>query len=424
MIKMKAKWVAGLAAMCLISAVAASLLTAIVFLRGLLGLPQLRLPFATTNLTSGIPTPELPTPTPSPSPTAAPTPTPTPTPTPAPTASSGNDSAADLLNLWQARDLVEKIYAAAAPSVVNIDVVVETTGTATRKTNHGSGLIYNQTGSIVTNASILSIALDKQGKVLANASIRVAIGGAGQTFRAELTGRDLLTGLAVIKIDPGETVLVPAKFAEKTELRVGQMILALGYPDEMLSSGGLTAGIITGLNRPVMLDDGTNLEMIQTNAAISQSCSGGPILNLAGEVIGLANCALNRDVTDTMGYALAAGTVRQVATGLIVNGFVAGRSWLGVSVLLEDGFLELQKPYQLPDGLYISNVIKDSPAYSVDLRKGDVITAINGSAVGTSMDMSKFLQSQPVGSLVTIRIYRRSDGQYRDIKVYLQEYKQ
>jgi serine protease Do len=322
------------------------------------------------------------------------------------------------------KDMIANIYAATAPSVVNIEVEVDANGTAARKTNQGSGLILNKSGSIVTNASILTIALDKQGKILANAHVRVSVFGSVQAFDAVLTGRDLLTGLAVLKIVPGETVLQPAKFAEKPSLKVGQLILSIGYPDELFTSGGLTSGIITGLNRPVILDDGTNLQMIQSNAPISQTCSGGPLLNLSGEVVGLTNCALIRDVTDTMGYALAAETVQQVAKGLIENGFVAGRSWLGVSVLLQESFMELQKLYQLPDGLYISNVIKDSPAYSVDLRKGDIITAINATAVGASMDMSKFLQSQPVGSLVTIRIYRRTDGQYHDFKVYLQEYKQ
>lgn len=422
---MRAKWIAGLVTLSLISAIIASVLTAAVLLNG----SKLQANTGTSSLpdntTSGSETGNSPTPSPvtSPTPTLKPTPKPTSPVTDPTIPTTVETDTTEPTTIWETSRLLEKIYSDVSPAVVCIQVEVGDPSSTAYKTNIGSGLIISTEGDIVTNTSILGIALDKQGKVLSNASIKVLIQGASVPFTATLTGRDQLTGLAALSIKPGYLTLKPAVFAEEPELKVGQLILAVGYPDLQYKTGGLSSGMICGLNRSTALEDGTVLQMIQTDARISQNCSGGPLLNLEGEVIGLTNNTLARESIDAMSYALPGGTVKSVAESLIDNGFVSGRSWLGVSVLLEDSFLELQKLYLLPDGLYISSVIKDSPAYTGDLRKGDVITEINGDAVETSMDMSRFLQSQPIGTLVTIRVYRRSDRQYHEIKVYLQEYK-
>jgi serine protease Do len=123
-----------------------------------------------------------------------------------------------------------------------------------------------------------------------------------------------------------------------------------------------------------------------------------------------------------MGYAMPIAVVQQVAKNLVTQGYVSGRAWLGVTVLQESNFLELQKLYRFPDGLYVSSVIKDSPAYTADLRKGDIITRINGNDVETHESLMLFLQSQAIGAMVDIEVYRKSDGNYHQLKVYLQEY--
>lgn len=439
--KTKTKWIAGFVVLCLLSALAASVLTAAFLIRGLFGSAWLRLlPQASgsSSITSGAvqqtgflsPTPTyLPTPTvrptATPEPTATPTPEPTATPTPAPTPAVTNpdQAAIDGVYLWQAGDAIARIYENVAPSVVGIHVEVPGSGTTTTKTNQGSGLILSAEGTIVTNASILTIALDKKGFIVSNAIIRVFVKGLANPLVASLTGKDPMTGLAVLSVNPSGVQLQPAKIADSPALQVGQLILAIGYPDMLDQNGGLSSGMISALNRTAVLEDGTTVQMIQTDAQIGQSCSGGPLLNLEGEVIGLSNCGLTREAYDTANYALPADTMLLVANGLSDQGYVPGRSWLGITVLTEESFAELQYLYRFPDGLYVSSVIKDSPAYTADLRKGDVIIMINEEEVDPSIDLSVFLQSQPVGSLVKIRIFRKSDNANHDLQVYLQEYK-
>lgn len=448
----KTKIAAGLIVLCLVSAMIASFLTAVLLIRGVFGYRALlsRIIDTDPQLSAETTLPRL-TPTqpvqPTPVPTAKPTPTPPKlTPTPAETEAIATPSASETesdnesgtlteteetnlagsadeqLQLWQDYDLIENIYTQIRPSVIGINVEIEDNTTGIRRTNQGSGLIMNEDGIIVTNGSVLAIALDKQGRIQDQAKIEISVYGIPRVFLAELVGRDPLTDLAVLAIDPGYYTLVPAAVAETAELNVGQMIIAVGYPDIEEESGNLYSGLISGLNRPVQLEDGTTLQMIQTDARINQRCSGGPLLNLSGEVIALTNCGLARPAYDLQSYAMPITTAQMVVQDLTSQGYVAGRSWLGVSVLVEETFLQLQNLYGFPSGLYISQVIDDSPAYTADLRRGDIITEINDQPVEPSMNISQFLQSQPVGSLVRLQVYRRSNSQYYNFRVYLQEY--
>ena len=426
---MKFKWIAIMASVCMITAVAASAVTAFLLTSGVIGRWR---PQATdtsgetsgTGQTSGssqISGAAALSPTSKPSPTQKPTPVPTipakpsATPKPTPTPDPSTHSALEDLYLWQVHDLLENIYEDISPSVAGIQIEVSSSDSATRLTNEGSGIVITAAGDIALNAGLLSIAIDKQGKILPNAKIMVRISGVTGSFPASLVSRDLMTGLAVLHINPGENKLTPARFAEKANLKIGQMILTVGYPDDVFNSGCMTSGFISGLYYPVILEDGTTMQMIQTTAPISASCIGGPLLNLEGQVVGLTCSAPGQNAGDPMSYALPGDETIRICMDLIEKGYVSGRSWLGINVSLEDRFIELQKLYNLPDGRMISAIVKGSPAASVDLRIGDVITRINDTAVSPSMDLVRFMQSQPVGTLVVIRIYRRSDGKYHDI---------
>ncbi len=411
---MKVKWITGLVILCLVSAVLASLATLLALSSGIAGFV---LASGKTSQTSTQETMAAPTPTPTLKPTATPTPAATETQETIETQSP----ATGYLYLLETQELITKIYDDSSQSVVNVEIEVAQTGSSVTKTNKGSGLIIRQTGEIATNAAILSIALDSQGKLLGEATIRVTVKGIDESFYASFVGQDSETGLAVIKIEPDDYTLKPAQIAKQPDLNIGQIILAVGYPDILYEEGGLTSGLITGLNRTVSLESGVEMQMIQIDAPISLTCSGGPLLDLEGKVIGLTNCQIVRQSVDSVSYAVPASTLVEVTDQLIDQASDKNPAWLGISVLSESSFLSLQKLYDLPDGLYVSSVIKDSPAYTAGLRKYDIITAINDGEVLPSVDLSDILKEQPVGALLEITVYRRSDGRYHELKAYLQE---
>lgn len=447
----KIKWIAGLIALSLVSAGLASALTVFVLLRGFsdknVFSAWLRQSFETgvqsdtsnpmdlssdetkpteTVRMTALPTltPE-PTPTKKPDPTSTPIPTPTPTkkltPTPTPTAVV---NAVEQMWLWQTRKQVQKIYDDIAPSVVGVQVTVKANESQTAQTNAASGLIIDEGGTVVTDAHVLTIALDKHGELMPDAQIRIRVRGLSRLYQADLTGRDLVTGLAVLSIRADNTPFPVPEFSETPDLNVGQMILAVGYPDDLDESGGLSMGFINALNRTVVLESGITVQMIETDLQISSLCSGGPLLNLQGEVIGLTNCGLVRNPYDQVTCALPVNSMLAVAQNLADQGYVDGRSWLGITVLSESSFIELQRLYRFPEGLYVSSVIQDSPAYVADLRRGDIITQINGEPVSVSMDLSGFLKTQPIGATLDVVVYRKTDDQLHTIQVLLQEYQQ
>lgn len=429
--KNKARVFIGLVALCLVSAIAASLLTAVFFVRGYFRQSIIWQSGPSSNTISDTTTGSLPAGTSqkpttrvvlNPTTTSSPNITRKPATTNQTSSTDNSHPAVEQLSLLQVQEQIEDIYEAVAPSVAGISVEVSATSTTNERTNKGSALIISSDGVLVTSTGTISFALDRNGTLKTNSKIEVFLNGHEEPLLAELIGNDILTGISVLSIDPTITALQPATVADEPELKVGQLVLSLGYPDMLASAGGLSSGIITAIDREVMLEDGTSVGMIQTDARISQSCSGGPLLNLNGEVIGLTNCSISRDISDAMGYALPADVVQQVAKNLVTQGYVSGRAWLGVTVLQESSFLELQNLYRFPDGLYITSVIKDSPAYTADLRKGDIITKINGNDVATHESLVVFLQSQPIGALVDIEVYRKSDGLFHQQNVYLQEY--
>jgi len=331
------------------------------------------------------------------------------------------DNAKEQIALLTEGRLVEALYEQVAPSVVGIQVEAQSDTSTTLLTDSGSGIIYSAAGEILTSADLLQIALDRSGKLLESSQILVRVQGENRLFEASLSGMDRTTGIAVLSIDPGQTELVPARFNRLDAPRIGQLVFFLSFPDDMVSEGCLTSGLVTARHQPVLLENGTSVEMVRSNAPILASGQGGPLLNLAGEVIAMANTSQLSETYESLSYAIETPTIIDVAESLLGDPPAAGQPWLGIAVLKDESFAELQELYKFPDGLYVSHVITDSPAYLADIRRGDIITSVNEEPVRLHQSLSSILAQHEPGDQLVLGIYRRSDKQTHAIKVYLKE---
>lgn len=421
--KLQTSQIMSLIAVGLLSALTASILTSWLFYSNPFGFRALATNSSDTDAssrqTSTDATTLESTTAPEPTPTAAPTPTPTPPVDP----DVLGDSAKEQLAMLANGKLVENLYSKISPSVVGIQVEVQSTDSTTPLTDSGSGVIYRSSGLILTSADLLSIALNRYGELQETTNIRVRVAGRVEPFEAQLIGQDKLTGIAVLSISPGKFELQPATFAVSSDLKIGQHVFFCSFPDDLLESGSLTSGMINALHQPIQLEDGNTVEMIRADAPILANGSGGPLINLAGEVIALSNSSELTITYNSISFAMPSSTVLSVADSLIEQGFVSGRAWLGVAVLKDESFDELQSLYRFPDGLYVSHVITDSPAYVADIRRGDIITAVDGQAIDKHQSLSSLLSQHKPGDQLKLTIYRRSDGKSHDILVYLKEYK-
>jgi len=278
-----------------------------------------------------------------------------------------------------------------SPAVVNIEIEQRTKGRPRNVSGSGSGFVITPDGFILTNSHVVHQAT----RITVNLSD-------GRDCLAQLVGDDPETDLAVIRIDAPQ--LVHVRLADSESLRVGQIAIAIG--NQLGFQASVTAGVISALGRSMHSQSGRLIDnIIQTDAALNPGNSGGPLVNSAGEVIGV-NTAMIRPAQGIC-FAIASNTAKLVAGWLIRDGRIR-RSYIGVAGQNMPLHRRVIRFYNLPleTGVLVASVEKDSPAQHAGLREGDIIVAFNERPVGTIHDLHKMLVSEQIGvaaKLVAIR---------------------
>ena len=261
----------------------------------------------------------------------------------------------------------------------------------------GSGIVIDARGHILTNNHVID-GTDR---------LRVTFGDSKQV-NAKVVGKDEETDLAVVRAEldtksNDEITLQPANFGNSEELKVGQIVMALGNPFGLTGGPTVTAGIISSLNRNVQFDNGI-LELVQTDAAINPGNSGGPLINTNGEVVAINTAKI--PYGQGIGFAVPINTVKSVLTDLVENGHVT-RPWIGISTVKLDP--RIASFYRLPlvHGALIVNVEPYSPADNAGLRRGDIIEEINGNKIENPSQISSYIRKKKmVNDTVTVAINR------------------
>ena len=301
----------------------------------------------------------------------------------------------------------EQAFAVASPSVVYVDNV----GVGT-----GSGVIYDSTGDIVTNAHVVSGAQ----------TITVTL-SSGKTYTARLVGTDTADDLAVIHINA--TGLPAAHFASSSSYKVAETVLAIGSPLGLQNT--VTSGLISALNRTVQESNGAYLpNAIQTSAAINPGNSGGALVDLSGEVVGIPTLEATDDQNNNggaaqgIGFAIPSSRVTVIAHQLIATGTVAhtGRAYLGVSA--EDAATQStstfgQSTSTTVSGALVEQVASGSPAAQAGIQQGDVITALGGKTITSEDDLLAALATEKPDTTVAVTLER--NGSTLTVSVHLGE---
>ncbi len=324
-----------------------------------------------------------------------------------------NDSLSYLID-----NRIRDIYAQYSPMVASIQVYLPGTSSTNDKMETFSGLLISADGKVITFASNFSFALAYGNHLYERAEVRIVVSGRPKSFNATLSAIHQDTDLAVFQIE-NVSNLPYANLDFASELVVGEPVISIGRPDVMMSQGGLSLGFITGVYYPVLLESELSVSMIQTNAFISQQSSGGPLLNLQGEIIGLANSRFNRSYSDIMGYALPTPMLVAALDALDNPQEPKVSAWLGILTMSEADNEDLIKLMDWPSGLFVSQVVDRSPAYVAGIRNGDILLSLNGIAMSNHKIFKDYMQRQPIGTLVDVRIYRTTEKRLYSMQVYL-----
>src|SRR5579863_2000011 len=284
----------------------------------------------------------------------------------------------------------------------------------------GSGFVIDPRGYILTNFHVVQEAQ----------SIEVVLGDQSR-YPAKFIGADQRNDVAMIKIEPKGKPLVALQLGDSSKLQVGQKVLAIGNPFGFQST--LTTGVVSALGRNVQTSQTTLIdEAIQTDAAINRGNSGGPLLDTHGEVIGINSAIYTPSGTTAgIGFAIPINTAKRIATDLINEGRVH-LAFIGVQTIPVGGSLAQALELPVEDGLLVESAAKGGPAATAGVRGGDrvvmagmqriaiggdVITAIDGTKIANTMDLSVVLNHKRPGDTVTV--YRA--GKKMDIPVKLGE---
>lgn len=274
----------------------------------------------------------------------------------------------------------------------------------------GSGVIISPDGYILTNNHVVE-----------GGNAWTVTFPNGEEADAQLIGTDQFADVAVLKV----AVAVPAyaELGNSDSLKPGETVIAIGSPLGDLTNT-VTVGVVSATGRSIETEQGYQMEdLIQTDAAINHGNSGGPLVNLAGQVIGLntlvlRGTGLTSDQAEGLGFAVGANTVQAVSQQIIEQGHVA-RPYLGIQWQQITPDLARQNGFDVQWGIYITDLPGNGPAAQAGLKVGDIITSIGGTQIDENHPfINTLLQFQP-GQQLKLGVYR--DGQTIDLDVTLGE---
>lgn len=317
-------------------------------------------------------------------------------PTVEPDADARLELAKDRSHALSAQEVYRKVSGAVVTVAVDLDG---------GRMSVGTGVIFREDGYILTNHHV----------VAGGKSCTVLLPG-GRPYAAKYIASDAGYDLAVLKIN-AEEALPFAEFGNSDALSVGDPVYAIGTPLDIEMGGTFTDGIVSSVNREIQLTSRTSMPLIQTNAALNNGNSGGPLINEYGQVIGINTMKMSNSIADAeaatvegLGFAVPTGRAVTVINDILSTGAFHGIPSIGVYVAEE----------QQPDGTYrpvIDSVTENFGAEAAGLQRGDVILSADGTAVYSNYDLLRARRAHIVGETITLTVQR--DGQTLDVEVYL-----
>ena len=315
---------------------------------------------------------------------------------------------------------ISEIANSVSKSVVSIITNTSTTGsffTGQVSQAAGTGFIISSDGYIATNKH-----------VVANATKIGVILDDGSTYEdVELIGTDPINDFAIIKIKDVKN-LTPIKIGDSKTTNIGQQVVAIGNALGTYQNS-VTSGIISGKGRSLTASDSSRTtyetlsDMIQTDAAINGGNSGGPLVNAAGEVIGINTAYASQG--NNVGFAIPINSVKGIMAGVLKDGKFE-RAVLGVRYQTITPLIAKEKKLDVTAGAYVkgsnnaSAVIKGSAGDKAGIKDGDIITAVNGTKIGTAGSLGSLIGEYAVGDTVKLEVYR--DKKYIELEVKLEAY--
>jgi serine protease Do len=333
-----------------------------------------------------------------------------------PAAQTGDVTAPDADNVSDVRIDESSAVIEAVDNVTPAVVTIQSSGGGVlgSASGTGSGFIYDADGWILTNRHVVE-----------DASELLVVLNDGRQFPGEVYGIDTLTDLAIVKIDASDLPVAP--IGTSADLEPGQLAIAIGNP--LGYENTVTTGVVSGLGRQIQAADATQStaetlrNLIQTDAAINPGNSGGPLVNSAGQVIGV-NTAVNADAQG-LGFSIPIDVAKPIMQQAL-DGEELTRPWIGVYYVPVDPALAAEEDLPVEYGALIGTaagggdaIFPGSPAEEAGLQVGDIIVSVDGEQITADTELSMLILPHAPGDTITLRVLR--DNSAREVEVTLGE---
>ena len=299
------------------------------------------------------------------------------------------------LNLAAKPKDTDEMTAAEVYDKVNASVVGITIYNTAGKGSQASGVFYSADGYIVTNDHIYSEVGAPKFKVYTSD---------GKEYDAKYVAGDQVSDLAILKIDASG--FTPAQFGNSEEIICGENVVAIGRPSDAAHASSITKGIISSTERRVKTTSNYSAKLIQTDSAINPGSSGGALVNMYGQVIGITSSKLAGVSYDSVGYAIPTKTMKRICEELISKGKVVSRAKLGITYTAINSVSAEINGYDYV-GLYIASVAEDSDLFG-KVNAGDVITRINGLEVTSDDIVLDVIEDSSAGDKVSVTVVSKT----------------
>ena len=281
----------------------------------------------------------------------------------------------------------------------------------------GTGIVMTEDGYIVTNAHVVYMEGTSEYNAAEAKKVTILFYNE-EEYDAKIVAFDIETDIAVLKIDAAG--FTPATFGNSDELRVGELVIAVGNPLGFELFGTVTSGIVSALDREISIND-KQMSLIQTDTAINSGNSGGPLLNSCGQVVGINSAKMSSSYgsasVEGLGFAIPINKAKEIIDDLVNYKHVKGRPQIGISAIDVD---ETYSSYLgLPIGIYVRYIADGSAAEEAGIKIGDVIIGINDESVATMEELNSIKNKFKAGDTVTLKVHR--NGEDIDIDLVLHE---
>ena len=302
----------------------------------------------------------------------------------------------------------ESAFNKVSDSVVGIVGYTDEITTVENSATQGSGIILTSDGYVVTNAHVIGNSK--------TAYLLQVVTSDGKSYNAGVVGYDSRTDIAVLKMDDAKD-LKAATFGDSEKIELGEDIIVVGNPGGLDYQNSITKGIVSAVDRK--MSSTSLVKYIQTDAAVNPGNSGGPIVNLYGQVVGIATAKIVSEKYEGMGFAIPSATAKDIIDTLMKKGYVEGRVKIGITG--SNVSSDVASAYGIPMGIMVDEISKDGPCYGTELKTDDIITGVDDKEIQSFSDIYEILETHKPGDKIVIKYYRMSDQSTGEVEVTLAE---